>query len=266
MSLPARLRELREASGLSQAKIAALTGVTRNAVSQWESGETRPSMRRLSMLAKTYGLSVEQLLDAAPKGRQSIIDAAIRLFDRLGVDNASIADICVAAECSKDEFNSFFHSKEALVFEAGKIINQQTVADLRRAPPSYGSVAAKLKYFIHRILVNDLAHLDLVAANHAYSWRWDAVCERESNHLILEYQDAIAAILEAAATRDQIRRGNFRAAAQLILSAYTFALRKAVHGDRDAERVMQAITPHLTLVLDAFGFVDIPGFSEERKL
>ena len=56
MSLGKRLRELRVRAGLSQTALAKLTGVSRNAVSQWEADATQPSTKRLTRLARALNL------------------------------------------------------------------------------------------------------------------------------------------------------------------------------------------------------------------
>lgn len=59
--LQENLRSLRADRGLSQSKLGKIVGVTRGAVSQWEQGETVPSMEHLIMLAKHFKLPLEQI-------------------------------------------------------------------------------------------------------------------------------------------------------------------------------------------------------------
>lgn len=56
------LRRLREKANLTQQDVAAALGITRSAVSRWESGRKKPSSGRLLRLAKLYGCTVEDLL------------------------------------------------------------------------------------------------------------------------------------------------------------------------------------------------------------
>ncbi len=60
--LQAELRLFRAKNGLSQGDLAKQLGVAQNSVSQWESGKRFPTVRRLSMIAKTLGCPVESLL------------------------------------------------------------------------------------------------------------------------------------------------------------------------------------------------------------
>ena len=57
-----RLVRLRKENHLSQEELAARIGVSRQAVSKWESGTSDPSTSNLLALAKLYGVSAEELL------------------------------------------------------------------------------------------------------------------------------------------------------------------------------------------------------------
>lgn len=67
MSLGARIRQAREAKGLSQAGVARAFKLTREAVSQWESGDTAPTLDRFEELADLLGVSGEWLLTGRGK-------------------------------------------------------------------------------------------------------------------------------------------------------------------------------------------------------
>ena len=57
-----RIQTLRKAGGLSQEELAGRTGVSRQAVSKWESGASEPSTSNLLALAKLFEISAEELL------------------------------------------------------------------------------------------------------------------------------------------------------------------------------------------------------------
>ncbi|MBP3530498.1 MAG: helix-turn-helix transcriptional regulator [Thermoguttaceae bacterium] len=58
----ARLRELREKAGLSQAELAEKTGSKQRSVSNWETGTTQPSFNQLPLLADALKTSVRNLM------------------------------------------------------------------------------------------------------------------------------------------------------------------------------------------------------------
>lgn len=54
--------DLRKKLKLSQDEFAARLFVTRQAVSRWETGETIPNIDTLKLIAKTFDISVDELL------------------------------------------------------------------------------------------------------------------------------------------------------------------------------------------------------------
>ena len=68
MTLREKLIVSRNKAGLSQMELAERLGVSRQAVSRWESGDTTPTMDKLKTLAKIYGVSLDWLCsDAADR-------------------------------------------------------------------------------------------------------------------------------------------------------------------------------------------------------
>ena len=68
----ARLRELRDDAGLTQGQLAEKVGLGRAAVTNLESGSTRPSVDVFCDLARAFGVSLDYLacFDGAPKPPQ----------------------------------------------------------------------------------------------------------------------------------------------------------------------------------------------------
>lgn len=56
------LKEYREQRNMTQEFVAEAIGVSRQAVSKWETGSSDPSTANLLALAKLYGISAEELL------------------------------------------------------------------------------------------------------------------------------------------------------------------------------------------------------------
>ena len=69
MTLREKLIVLRDKAGISQMTLAHQLGVSRQAVTRWESGDTTPSMDKLKALAKIYDVSLDWLCsDASDAG------------------------------------------------------------------------------------------------------------------------------------------------------------------------------------------------------
>ena len=66
------LTRLRKEKGLSQTEAAEELGVTRQAISKWESGRAFPSMEKLIALSRLYGVPLEELYqDNTEQGMES---------------------------------------------------------------------------------------------------------------------------------------------------------------------------------------------------
>lgn len=62
MKLQEKILYCRKRAGLSQESLAERTGVSRQAVSKWETGEALPEIGKLALLAKTFGVTTDWLL------------------------------------------------------------------------------------------------------------------------------------------------------------------------------------------------------------
>ena len=62
MKLNEKILYYRKRAGLSQEALAAKIGVSRQAVSKWELGETMPDVEKLVLLAKAFGVTTDELL------------------------------------------------------------------------------------------------------------------------------------------------------------------------------------------------------------
>ena len=78
-----KLVALRRAKGLSQQEVAEKLGVTRQAVSRWEQGETSPDTDNLIALLELYGTTLQELTAPGP-GRPAMHDDAYTPALRFG--------------------------------------------------------------------------------------------------------------------------------------------------------------------------------------
>lgn len=67
MKLGETILKYRQARGLSQEKLAERVGVSRQAVSKWEVGDAVPDTDKLIPLARTLGITVDELLGNIPE-------------------------------------------------------------------------------------------------------------------------------------------------------------------------------------------------------
>ena len=80
MKLHEKILSLRKSMGLSQEELAARVGVSRQAVSKWELGESVPDVDKLLALSQIFGVTVDHLLrggeDDGSQGEESSPAAA----------------------------------------------------------------------------------------------------------------------------------------------------------------------------------------------
>ena len=65
-----KIRELRQARGLSQARVAEDVGVSKPAVCKWETGVSVPRTELLPMLARVLGYSIDELFGGDQQDNQ----------------------------------------------------------------------------------------------------------------------------------------------------------------------------------------------------
>lgn len=76
------LKEYRKQKGYSQTQLGARIGVTRQAISRWESGADTPSLERIAMLAKVLGVSIDTLAGRpAPLTSDVRVDHTAQMID-----------------------------------------------------------------------------------------------------------------------------------------------------------------------------------------
>ncbi len=79
MELGERIKQSRQKARLSQEKVAELIGVSRQAVTKWESGQSTPTTENLFRLAEILGTTVDSLI--APEDKTaSIAEQVYRMF------------------------------------------------------------------------------------------------------------------------------------------------------------------------------------------
>lgn len=260
-----RLKELREAAGMSQTELAKIAGVSRNAVSQWEAGRTQPNSRRLALISRALKVSLDRMMAPSTDTRDRVVELALRLIDRQGFEATTLEDVAAEAEISATELAAIYRSKEALLHDVLRLFLDRAFAEVRRMPPKYGSLLARLKYLLRTLATRDLAHLNLAVAFHAGAWRWSEGQEREHARQFSEFHETVVGMFDEAVAQRQIKPGQFRAASGLILAAYVAALRRAVFERIDAERLITLIEPQLAIVLSGFGYSDAYGFAEDAN-
>ena len=90
MSLAEKIYQARKKAGLSQEALADALGVTRQAVSKWETGKSVPDTENIRRMAQVLAVSADYFLGEAPApesalGDPAILDAIDRVSQRMGL-------------------------------------------------------------------------------------------------------------------------------------------------------------------------------------
>lgn len=83
MKLHEKITAYRKKCGLSQETLAEKIGVSRQAVSKWETGDALPEITKLKSLADCFGVTVDFLLDENTDEYQPQSNVKTTVFDRL---------------------------------------------------------------------------------------------------------------------------------------------------------------------------------------
>lgn len=102
MTLREKLIVLRDKAGISQMALAHQLGVSRQAVTRWESGDTTPSMDKLKALAKIYGVSLDWLCSDSDMADEKPIEVVSPL-EELVVGVITLTCIWIATRSENKE-------------------------------------------------------------------------------------------------------------------------------------------------------------------
>jgi len=118
MTIHETLRQLRQNSGLTQEQVAQQIGLTRQALSSYESGRTRPDIETLMALAEIYGTDLEGLLYGQEKQQK----AARRIRITAGITFGLLTLLTLVSSALLWTSNRFFPLEEGQVSPQDMVI------------------------------------------------------------------------------------------------------------------------------------------------
>lgn len=97
LELHERLRALRKNMNLTQQQVADVLGIERTAYTYYEKGKTKPKLKTLSMLAKMYNVTLDELIngnDFIVRDGMAMVESSNSLLDKWRPQDtfASISD------------------------------------------------------------------------------------------------------------------------------------------------------------------------------
>jgi AcrR family transcriptional regulator len=159
-------------------------------------------------LASTTAPGTAEELGKAEATRQSILEAAARIFRRDGYSAARLADI--AAEIGMKAGSLYYHfgSREALVeavMEFGTRRTHQAVREALDALPAEAGALARLEAAIEKHLIMVLAQEDIASATIKLIWQAPAAVREKVLAEQRDYGDVWRTLLEDARSAGAIR-------------------------------------------------------------
>jgi transcriptional regulator with XRE-family HTH domain len=257
------IRDARKGVGLTQHQLAQRVGVSRNAVSQWENGETEPARGHLTRLASALRIPIEQLLSTSAHLRETIVIRTTELFKTHLADDITADAIASSCNISRDELEATFASMEDLLLACFRKYEMDKIEALSNSRHIYGTLRTRLKYLLREMYIRDIAHANLVRAMHGMSWSWSGEDDRAYAGQMLGVHDLIVSCFDDAAQQGQIDAGNYRAASGLLMAAYLAGLRKTIYEESGPEWIISFLEPQLAIILGGFRFRVIEGLAEE---
>ncbi len=101
--LSERIYKFRRKKGLSQEQLAEKIGVSRQAISKWESGTSTPELEKLLALSECFGITLDKLVkdeaenqeisEASPKSEENIVSKAVEM--KVGIGLCLTGAICL---------------------------------------------------------------------------------------------------------------------------------------------------------------------------
>lgn len=130
----------RKEKGITQEELAAYIGVSKAAVSKWETGQSYPDITFLPQLAAYFNISIDQLIDYAP---QMVKEDIKKLYHRLASDFATRPFDEVLGECRK-VIKKYYSCFPLLQQMAVLLANHHMLADERKTQEDVLKEAAEL--------------------------------------------------------------------------------------------------------------------------
>lgn len=147
-----RLRQMRNKNNLSQEELAAKIGVSRQAVSKWERAETSPDTENLILLAKLYGISIDELLNTDIRSNSQASGSGISLKkDDYGYQSEPIRE-AVPENYTDKEIYPGAAAQESTSIPQGSPFGADIEEDEQKASGGFGNTVEKAGLAIGDIL------------------------------------------------------------------------------------------------------------------
>ena len=91
------IKKLREEKGMTQDELAEKLNVTRQAVSNWETGKTQPDIETLTRLAEIFDVSVERIIYGSERKERIVhINREVQVGPKEGISMGAVLAMIIS--------------------------------------------------------------------------------------------------------------------------------------------------------------------------
>lgn len=117
MNLSRKLQLLRKQNGLSQEELADKLGISRQAISKWESGQSTPDLNKLILLSELYNVTIDSLVKESDEYdilQGSLNNNSIKDSDRKNISNDDSKNTQIVISLGSNRMEYEYKSKKTL--------------------------------------------------------------------------------------------------------------------------------------------------------
>jgi len=205
-------------------------------------------------LAAEAQTSVDELLGNIDEARDRILRAAERLFSERPIEQVTTSVICDAAKVRASAFSAYFNDPMDVLFHINQRRLRQTIEDVRRLAPVYGTLRDRLTYALRTIAQFELDRPSQTKALKAFSFRCTPELERQEHDTNEAFCRTLVEMLELAARAGEIKQVDYAAASRAVIAVYHQALKHALSNSKTADQLSEESLPELDILLNGVGF------------
>ena len=133
INLAEQLKTLRKEKNISQEKLAAYLGISYQAISKWENGNTYPDIQLLPEIARFFGITIDELLQVEKPDEQALFDEYVSKADALFRNGEAMETVLTLWKEAYHKMPNNIRVKEFLMstyFDTDKVKYSQEIIEL----------------------------------------------------------------------------------------------------------------------------------------
>ena len=184
------------------------------------------------------------------RSRQSLLDAAKRLFMERGYEGATVREIAAAAGLSTGAVFASFSDKSDLFNEVLLADLEEQVAQMRRAADAPGSTLERLTRVLDAGYERQLGQLELLRAAVAVSWSQGLSGELGDRPVRVAVIEQLHEVLKAGVDRGEIAaEADLDLIAETVWDCYIRSYRRALYESWGRQELNERLQRQVELLL-----------------